>query len=373
MDGKSITDGLMNENLGQTKGKKVRESNFELLRLFCMLLILSFHFCSHGLKKGPFYGTSPILCQEIFWAIGAVAVICFILISGYFSIKAQWKGFVHLYVMCAFYAFMLNGLSCLANNEFSFKIMAGALLPFSHSQGLWFIECYFYLFLLSPFLNILAENCTKKKFVLLLFTLGLLNCYFGFLWGREFNPTGFDTMTFVFVYMIGRYIAIYTPRSTTSKTRFISFSVYIICGMIIFGLLEFVLYFDKLEFCKKIVAYHNPLMIIQAIAIFFFFRSFTFQNKVINWTASSVLAAYLITDNTHFKPLFWDFLTNRIESVSDDLLGITIFVVSLFVLIICILVDKIRLFITKPIELILTKINVYKLIERGISKIIKMI
>lgn len=274
--------------------------------------------------------------------------------------------------MCFFYGFILNGVTCFVNG-FSFKMMARTFLPFSHSQGHWFMECYFCLFLLSPFLNILSTNCTKKQFILLLFTLGILNCYFGFLWGREFNPNGFDTMTFVFVYMIGRYIALYTSRSTTRKTKLISFSIYLICGVIIFGLTELVLHFDKIALCKKIVAYHNPLMLLQAVAIFIFFRAMTFQNKRINWAASSVLAAYLISENINFKPIFYSIFTYKIELVSDNLLGIVILILSLLILIVCILLDKVRLFITKPIENTLNKVKIESLLDKVLDKVTKMI
>jgi surface polysaccharide O-acyltransferase-like enzyme len=356
-------------------GSKVRESNFELLRLLCMLLILCFHFCSHGLHGGPFYETNPLLCQKVFWSIGAIAVICFILISGYFSIKAKWKGFLHLYLMFIFYALIFT-IAFGFDNGFSIKKLVGVFLPISHSKGLWFISCYFQLFLLSPFLNMLAEKCTKQKFILLLMTLGVLNCYLGYLWGDQFNPTGFDTMTFVFVYMIGRFIALHTLRSTTKKTKFVSFSIYIICGMIIFGLAKIVSYFNNIELYKKVVAYHSPLMILQAISIFIFFRALTIQNKAINWTASSVLAAYLITEMGYFKPHFWNFVitTSKIETVDNQfILGISIFLISLIVLILCICFDKIRQFITKPIETILNKVNINGLLGWVLNRIVKMI
>ena len=69
-----------------------RDSNIELLRLVCMLFILLHHFIVHGSE----FVTAPSVWLTIMNSFLVIAVDCFVLISGYFGIKAKWKGFIHL-------------------------------------------------------------------------------------------------------------------------------------------------------------------------------------------------------------------------------------------------------------------------------------
>jgi hypothetical protein len=67
-----------------------------------------------------------------------IAVNCFIIISGYFSIKASVKGFLHLYLFCFFYKMGLTLFAVLCTGIFSYKSIIVAFFPLSHSE-LWFI------------------------------------------------------------------------------------------------------------------------------------------------------------------------------------------------------------------------------------------
>ncbi len=70
---------------------RVRESNFELLRLVAMYFILLYHMLSFFIVKvddAPLY--------KALWLPLHIAVACFVLISGYFHIKPSFKGIVKL-------------------------------------------------------------------------------------------------------------------------------------------------------------------------------------------------------------------------------------------------------------------------------------
>lgn len=80
----------MTANLSPTI-KKERDSNFELLRLLAMWFILIYHFVSFFVAKSD---GSPL-----FRAVQMplhVAVICFVLISGYYHIKTSLRGLCKL-------------------------------------------------------------------------------------------------------------------------------------------------------------------------------------------------------------------------------------------------------------------------------------
>ena len=82
---------------------KVRSNNFETLRILSMLMIIFWHSCVHGLKlfkaehiefSNIQQGLFNLVSMEIFLAFAAVAVNCYILITGYFLINkmfSRWK------------------------------------------------------------------------------------------------------------------------------------------------------------------------------------------------------------------------------------------------------------------------------------------
>ena len=105
-----------------TKNKESRESNFELLRVIAMILILFSHFAGHGYFQ---YVSDKLFIplNNIFFAFllpfGKLGVILFILITGYFLINsnAKIKSFLNLFFQTLIYStsiliiFLLNGVN----------------------------------------------------------------------------------------------------------------------------------------------------------------------------------------------------------------------------------------------------------------------
>lgn len=83
-----------------------------------------------------------------------IGVNCFVLLSGWYSIRLKPRSVVNLWSVCFFYA-----VACFVEVAFfsphshadmlSWKYIAPVLLPFSLSP-FWFIQCYVALLLLFP-------------------------------------------------------------------------------------------------------------------------------------------------------------------------------------------------------------------------------
>lgn len=75
--------------------KKERKSNFEILRILAMVLIISYHFVFHSnYNYGAINAHDFIL--RTFWLFGEIGVNLFMLISGYFMVHSKFslkKGF----------------------------------------------------------------------------------------------------------------------------------------------------------------------------------------------------------------------------------------------------------------------------------------
>ena len=140
--------------------KKNRDLNIELLRIVCMIFVVLFHVNLNVILRNP--DTSDFLnyCAIARNAIVAVAVNCFILISGYFGIKWKIRSFLGLFFQTEFYSIVILSLAILFF-DYQFTIPSG-LLPFN-PQGLWFVPVYALLYIISPLLNQLIESRLLHK------------------------------------------------------------------------------------------------------------------------------------------------------------------------------------------------------------------
>lgn len=342
----------------------VRQSNFELLRLVSMFFILILHINNdNGL--GIIGHSIPATAFEGFCI---VAVNCFVLISGYFSIKVSWKSFLRLFILGFTYTFAFAVFYSIYNQEIQYKRIILSFFTFSHSPY-WFVNVYFGLYLLSPLLNKLTNALSKKDFIVYLAILTFINVYMGFFSKNEkFNDSGYNIMNFIYLYFIGRYINIYCNESHhNKKSKY--WVIYICCSLIIAGTILvthkfgirgiYVLGLNSLN-------YNSPLVLISSIALFMCFKNIQIKNKTINWFASSALAIYLIHGGLPYGKLF-QYLGAHYGNQWFS--GIIYFTIASIVFIVCIMIDKIRMLVTNPIEKQLGKIPVEKYIKMILDKI----
>ena len=77
---------------------KVREANFELLRITAMFMILVIHANMISLPKPVcselFYNPFPVITRYFIESLGIFGVNIFVLISGWFTIKTRSKSFL---------------------------------------------------------------------------------------------------------------------------------------------------------------------------------------------------------------------------------------------------------------------------------------
>ena len=245
-----------------------------------------------------------------------IAVDCFVLISGYFGIKAKWKGFIHLYVLCAFYSVFLTLFSFYETGQFSIKEFLFSFLVFSNSKW-WFIQCYVYLFILSPILNIVIDSISKnrKVFIALLLIGSILTFYFGYLWKGSINQDGYNVMNFIFLYFIGRFVALYIGFI---KIRF-SIALYLMNVAVIslIGISILLMNINVKWVSLLCFPYNSPFVISAAIAFFLLFRSLTFKNCYVNWMASSALSIYLIHEHNYISCKLYNYI-NSLSNMADS-------------------------------------------------------
>ena len=94
----------------EEKNKLTRNSNLEILRIICMILIVAHHYVVHG---GFIFGYD-VTVNRIFLEFlsfgGKLGVNCYVLITGYFlsGIKGKrWKSTLKLWIQATVYSLVI--------------------------------------------------------------------------------------------------------------------------------------------------------------------------------------------------------------------------------------------------------------------------
>lgn len=300
---------LENRERNNSETNKQRSSNFELLRIVCMIMII----CGHIImvhRGNEVFGDSSWYIRQIVRPFCMVAVNIFVLISGFFGIKLNTKKLCRLNWMVTFYCVVFLFLSLvLGIHQLSIMKDWMQLVPVVTKQY-WFITVYFALCLVSPFLNKLVEVLDKEMYKIL-----LLTCFALFVVLPTFAvilnfktitlDSGYGLINFMFLYLLGRYIQLhYTP----TWNKYIYLLAYI-CSMSVMAAFQ-ILYSKLLGFdFDVLISYDTLFTFIGAVSLFLFSQQLRFTSKFINALAAPCLAVYVIHINPIiFRTLFEDVL-----------------------------------------------------------------
>lgn len=331
---------------------KQRESNIELLRLLSMFALLFFHFYTHSLLSSDVYGS-----QSGFWknlplvltSLTSLQVNIFILISGWFGIRTTPKKIINFYLLCASYGVLTYLISLGIGNSFSIKDLAVSFMPFSLMKGWWFVKAYLFLMLLAPLFNKAIEHMSKREFLYVLFALIFINSYFGFFCKQDINKDGNNFMQLMYVYFIGRYLALYlnVDRLKLRKCA----AIISVCSVVLYAIVWF-LNDNYLHLVKTytFLLRNNIWSLFNSIAIFLLFTTFKFESRFINWLAKGAFAIYLVHVSMWLNSAWHGNLTHIYdfyEPAKAWFIVTLIFVVYFFGLL-CF--DHLRVLITDPIE-----------------------
>jgi surface polysaccharide O-acyltransferase-like enzyme len=284
-----------------------------------------------------------------------VAVNCFVLISGWFSIKLNWRKLLHLNTMVTFWAVALGILALvLGVHTFIPKIDFLMLFPVI-TYKYWFITVYFALCILSPALNILVEHLDKDSFKQLLLSMfGVFVVLSTVAYTLNFDTItrdhGYGIVNFVFMYLMGRYLRLHYVANHNKYVYLLGyFGVAFLCYLTQLINVK-VLGLSYKDFC----CYDLIFMSVGAMCLFLFFSKLNFTNKIINWLATFCLATYVI--HLHpwmFRPLYKNFLGGGAITGPEFVLFMIIMPFVTFAA--CIILESTRRFVFKSVTLLFNR------------------
>ena len=328
--------------------KSERKSNFELLRIVSMFMVLLLHadFRALGWPTCIDIVSSPLISAiKVFFEMASiVAVNVFILISGYFGIKPSIKGFLKFIFQWLFFSIGIYAIMIfISHSEFSLKGIATciALKP-DISNSYWFIPSYICLYLFAPVLNSFIDKAKKREFIYILLSFIIFQTICGFITsGAVFLIKGYSTLSFMGLYLLAGFVRIHIDLSKYSKLFFANSYLLITILLTIIWLLA--MRYDSVAIYSRIGCYSNPLVIASSLCLFLLFSKISFSNTIINKIAASCFAVYLL----HCHPFIFSYYLESIRSINVS----NAFISALFILcviciwfIVAILLDFLRIF-----------------------------
>lgn len=280
---------------------KTRQSNIELLRIICMILIVMGHIIlAHG--KASILTDGDEIIKLIVLSFTSVATNTFVLISGYFGINFRIERFIRLVFQTLFYSLVLLFVSIIIGwHTFDLKKDIFAFFPILTKQY-WFVTCYIILYVISPWLNISINHMNKRMYLQTLI-IGFVIIYLWSTFSYLFNTaqfigdSGYGIVNFSFLYMLGRYLNIHHEQKH-SPTFY--FSLYFLCCISLFICQYSLSWILGFEFTSWI-SYNTVFILIGSLCLFEAFRNIKMQSNIINYFAKPCLAVYLI----HLNPFIW--------------------------------------------------------------------
>ncbi|HBG66352.1 MAG TPA: hypothetical protein DDW78_07765 [Treponema sp.] len=305
--------------------EKTRKSNFELLRIVAMLMVVANHYADTA--ASGCYRANDFLLNRIVNSLyvplggGQTGVAIFFMLSGYFLVHgaAKKQKAFQLVITTVCYAWLsfIVFAAAKASGYYSFPgvhlrdVLATLVIPIS-SGNFWFITTYLLLYFISPLLNDFLKGLEKKRFVLF-----LLFCYaFWYILALAYRGTFgyYNLQRAVFFYAWGAYLRLYpSPGKRGGMRRLLP----PLAGSVLCWLLSAAAsYFRYLPDGSDAGGMRELLLLgvqggvltpLWALTLFLFFQRLpAFSSPPINKIASATFGIYLLHTCTGVSSLFYN-------------------------------------------------------------------
>lgn len=301
------------QSLMKPQKPAMRQSNFELLRILFMIMVVATHLRSFGgllqLEEQNIF--SKLLLLFLGWG-GKTGVNGFVLLSGYFLCTSK-KGLqpMRLLKLCLQILFYSIGgyLLALATDlaQFSWEKTFLYFMPLSN-RIFWFATVYMLLMLLSPYLNMVIQKLEKRQYQrLLLLLFGVLSLLPSLLRIEYETP---ELLWFVMLYFLAGYLRLHPARWMEKKwlalavaaTSYLFVAYYATAFEYLSPLLgDFA---DILP--DKLSLEHQVPVLLCALGLFLFFKNLNIKgSRFINALAGAMFGVYLCHEHRLWRETLW--------------------------------------------------------------------
>ena len=354
------------------KSIEERQSNFELMRIVSMIFIIIYHvylhsnFNANGLTKYLL-----ILLNSLTY----VHVNSYVLVTGYFQCKNKVKlsKVLSLIAVTWFWNVLWMLIFVFVIPKFSLSIdhtitnieIIKNLLPLDACVLYWFIGTYLILYLISPILNIVVQNTSQKQLKNIILILLIIFSIIPIV-TREIIidvSYGRSLPCFIVLYFIGAYLRNYPienskllKKYTIKDNRKMFVFGYVLFAFLSFLCLMATLFITSNSLLARVVSevlfelnnnFLSIIVIIQSIFYFLFFKTLNFNSKFINKLSKYTIGVYLVHENMYIRENLYTWLGFSNYASLGPKLIIIIIVFAIFIYILSVLLEMIRMMIFK--------------------------
>lgn len=315
--------------------------------------------------------------MDFLLALARCSVNIFGLLSGYLKVdREQHHASILRILFETLFWCLLTAIICAVffgqKTVYGFLLNAFPLL----TDRLWYISCYFFVFMCAPFLIILAKRLTQSGYKKLLVVVGFLMSIIPTLFMLDpFHAagSGYSAGWLMYMYLLGGYYKLYGFGSFFTKKKSVVLLAISISIMVIsqYGLtflrnvLHPVLGIGPLINSKILFdPYNSPLVLLNSVLIFFLCINmkeikYNWIGKTIKWVSSVSLGVYII----HSHPFVLDHVLTAekmawVVRSNPILTTLVLFGLTLVVLLLTGLMEQLRMWLFKVSR-----------IDRGIRKL----
>ena len=222
------------------------------------------------------------------------------------------------------------------------------------------------IYIFSPFLNILINKLNQKKFKKIILLMFIVFSIVGTLLIGNIVPSygeGRSILTFILFYFIGAYLREYPIEESSlfskykyNAKKYIFLIIWLVLAVVLmaFRVSAHSLYSDGRmfqEIAKKFellaTSFLSPIVIIEAISYFLFFKNMKFDSKIINYIGSTTFGIYLLHENIYIKENIYIWLNMAKYNDQGIKQVLAILILGVIIFIVCMLVEMCRKIIFK--------------------------
>lgn len=324
-----------------------RDTNLELYRIFCMLLIVAHHYVVNSgllveiLDPFPLSAKSAYLYILGMW--GKVGINCFLMITGYFMCVSRItvRKFIKILAEIYFYSIVIYIIFLITGREsLSLLRVFQIILPIRNFDT-DFTSCFVVFYLTIPFWNIMISNMNKRQHQLLLV---LLICVFSICGTIPQFTVSINYVTwFGVIYAIASYIRLYDIPVFNNKSIWMTGTI-VLSFMAMVSVIS-MKYFDRYPFAF-VVDSNKILALALAVCSFLWFKNINIKySAFINAIGGATFGVLLIhAQSDAMRQWLWRDVIDCIRHYELPIFQLVIYSIASIslIFIICVLIDLFR-------------------------------
>ena len=305
--------------------KTKRASNFELLRIIAIVLIVMQHLAYYSkfdYSSMSFFDNSYIYIMEIF---GKLGVFLFVIITGFFydKNKSNIKKYIFFDIKIVVYSLLCLLAGVIIKDKISGEIIIKAFFPCCFSLY-WFATCYLLLIIFAPYLNIIVERLDKAayiRFLIILFFLISIIAYIPKIAMKVMIALVILSVAVALLFMVASY-------KLTILNKYLMFPFYL----------------------------NSPLTVALGIITFLIFKNIKIDSNAINRISKNTFGIYLIHENPIVRNIIWNRFFNLSNYTGVNLIILSVIKICVIIFICILLSFLIDNFLLKKINIVVEKI-----------------